>query len=220
MIGFMPERQPPRHHLHLEQTPLERARLWVEIAAFIAAGAWAIYTFVFQTRIAPLFLPPHENISMNTQRVAETPANYLERVEVTIRNDGDVDIDTAALVITVFGATAGKDLALDSSATKHTMAYRQMPDSAWTPVGAYGMLLNGAVGGAPRHLIMRPGDTVPLQQLIVVPRKYRVLEVKIQTIYDRYPISQRVPARLYNENGAVILKSKGFGVDLEAYSGV
>ena len=85
---------------------------------------------------------------MNTQRVAETPANYLERVEVTIRNDGDVDIDTAALVITVFGATAGKDLALDSSATKHTMAYRQMPDSAWTPVGAYGMLLNGAVDGS------------------------------------------------------------------------
>src|SRR5215471_14034803 len=97
---FMPERPPPRH-LRLEQTPLERARLWVEIAAFVAAGAWAIYTFVYQTRIAPLFLPPHEIVSMNAQRLGETPANYLERVDVTLRNDGNVDVDTAALTITV-----------------------------------------------------------------------------------------------------------------------
>lgn len=216
----MPERQPTRHHLHLEQTPLERARLWVEIAAFIAAGAWAIYTFVFQTRIAPLFLPPHENISFNTQRVAETPADYLERVEVTLRNDGNVDIDTAALAISVFGANPGKDLTLDSSATKNLMIYRQIPDNAWKPVGAFGMLLDGAVDGRPRHLIMRPGDTVPFQQLVVVPRKYRVLQLKIHTIYARYPISPRLPAKLRNENGAVTLKSNGAAVDLEAYSGV
>jgi hypothetical protein len=217
----MPERQPTRHHLHLEQTPLERARLWVEIAALIAAGAWAIYTFVFQTRIAPLFLPPHEIISMSAQRVAETPANYLERVEVNLRNDGDVDVDTAAFALTVFGSNAGKDLALDSSATKQLMIYRQVPVSAWTPVGAYGMLLDGAVDGRRgRHLIMRPGDSVPLQQLIVVPRKYRVLLLEIQTVYDRYPISPRITAQLQNENGELILKSKGLGVDLEAYSGV
>jgi hypothetical protein len=69
----MAERPPPRH-LRLEQSPLERARLWVEIAAFLAAGCWAVYTFVYQTRIASLFEPAHEVVTTSAQRIATTPS--------------------------------------------------------------------------------------------------------------------------------------------------
>jgi hypothetical protein len=216
----MAERPPPRH-LRLEQSPLERGRLWVEITAFIAAGAWAIYTFVYQTRIAPLFFPAHEIVSMSAQRVAETPANYLERVDVMLRNDGNVDVDSAAFALTVFGATAGKYLALHSSASKYASVYREIPSGSWTPLGAYGMLLDGAVDGRRgRHLIMRPGDSVPLEQLIVVPRRYRVLLAEVHTIFDRYPINPRIAVTLENKAGAVFLKGKGDSIDLEAYFGV
>jgi hypothetical protein len=40
---------PQRRTFRIEQSPLEKVRLWVEIAAFAAAGCWALYTFVYQT---------------------------------------------------------------------------------------------------------------------------------------------------------------------------
>jgi len=49
--------------LRIEQSPLEKARLLVEIAAFVAAAIWGIYTFVYQTRNAPMLQPAHEIIS-------------------------------------------------------------------------------------------------------------------------------------------------------------
>jgi hypothetical protein len=211
---------PPRH-FRIEQSPLERGRLWVEIAALVAAGCWAVYTFVFQTRIAPLFVPPHEVVSLDAQRLAETPANYLERIEVTLHNDGYVDVDTAALAVAVFGARAGKELALSSTATQSEAAYRQVRKSAWTPLGGYGLLLAGAIAGHPhQHFILRPGDTATEQQLVVVPKAYSVLLVKLETIFDRYPITPRVDVHLQNTNGAISLKSKGISIGRESYFGV
>jgi hypothetical protein len=217
----MQERPAPRHHLRLEQSPLERARLWVEIAAFVAAGCWAVYTFVYQTRIAPLFLPPHERIAIDARRLAETPSNYLERIEVTIYNDGKVDVDTAAVAISVYGAKRGSDLALQSRSAKDEIVSREIPLSSWTPVAGYGMLLDGATNGHPHeHFILRPGDNSSVMRLVVVPRTYNVLYLRFQTIFDRYPITPRIPVRLQNSNGAVTLVSSGVSIDTEAYFGV
>jgi hypothetical protein len=215
----MHERRPPRH-LRLEQSPLERGRLWVEIAAFIAAGAWAVYTFVYQTRIAPLFQPPHEIVAVTAQRLAITPANYLERVEATMRNDGNVDLDTAALAMTVYGAQAGENLVLHSSEDAAQSVSLEVPESAWTPVGAYGLLLDGAIGGRKQHLVLRPGDSVPIQLLVVVPRKYDVLLVEFHTVFDRYPIRPRKAIRLVTHSGAISLKGEGGSIDMESYFGV
>lgn len=215
-----------QHHsarpLRLEQSPLERARLWAEIAAFVAAGCWAVFTLVYQTRIASLFVPAHETASISAQRLSETSSNYLERVEVTMRNDGTIDVDTAALAISVLGIDAGKDLALHSSDRAAQAVYRAIPAASWTPVGGYGLLFAGAMDGNPgRHLILRPGDSAPLERLIVVPRKYRVLAVQFQTIFGRYPISRRVDVQVQNRAGMVRLKvnntNDGFVVDFDAY---
>jgi hypothetical protein len=67
---------------------------------------------------------------------------------------------------------------------------------------------------------MRPGDSVPIEQLVVVPRTYRVLLVDLETIYDRFPVRQRIAVRLKNKAGAVSLKSTGDSIDLQAYFGV
>jgi hypothetical protein len=214
------ERPPPRH-LRLEQSPLERARLWVEIAAFVAAGCWAVYTFVYQTRIAPLFFPPHERIAIDARRVAETRSNYLERIEVTIYNDGNVDIDTAAVAMGLFGANPGADLALRSRSTTDEVATREIPLRSWTPVGGYGMLLDGAVNGHPHeHFLLRPGDNAPITRLFVVPRRYQALYLRFQTIFDRYPVRPRVKVTLQNTGGAITLNADAVSIDTEAYFGV
>jgi hypothetical protein len=190
----------------------------VEIAAFVAAGCWAVYTFVYQTRIAPLFQPAHETASINAQRIGETASNYLERVTVTLRNDGNVDVDTAALATSVLGLEGGKDTVLHSHLVGAEALYRQIPLSSWTAVGGYGQLFAGAIDGPRgRHLIMRAGDVVPLERLFVVPRKYRVLAIQFQTVVDRYPINPPLPIRLGNDHGVVTLKSNDISISFDAF---
>ncbi len=93
------------------------------------------------------------------------------------------------------------------------------PPRSWTPVGAYGMALDGAVNGHPHeHFILRPGDNSPIAGLVVVPRAYDVLYVRFQTIFDRYPISRRIPVQLQDTKGAVTLIHSGVSIDTEAYS--
>jgi hypothetical protein len=215
----MTERPPPRH-LRIEQSPLERVRLWVEIAALFAAGCWAVYTFVYQTRIAPLFLPPHEIVTTSAQRVGETPENYLERIDVTLHNDGNVETDAAAFAVTVFGTSAENGLRLHSSAVLPEMTYREIPENAWTPLGAHGLLLAGAVGGKNLHEVLGPGDSIPLQWLVVVPRKYRVMLVRFQMSFGRFPIRPPVKAQLQDDGGALTLKGRGNFMDNETYFGV
>lgn len=41
--------------LHSVPTIAEQARISVEIVAILAAGLWALYTFVYEQRIKPLF---------------------------------------------------------------------------------------------------------------------------------------------------------------------
>jgi hypothetical protein len=192
----------------------------VEIAAFVAAGYWAVYTFVYQTRIAPLFQPAHEIVSINAQRLATTPANYLERVDVVIHNDGTVDVDNAAMAIAVFAAQAEKNVALQSSTSSAEVAYRQIPDGSWKPVGGYAKLLDGAIHGADQHFRLLPGDSATVERVIVVPRSYQVLYVRFQTVFGRFPIRPRVNVRLAAVNGAVTLKGEHISIETESFFGV
>lgn len=82
------------------------------------------------------------------------------------------------------------------------------------------MLLDGAIiGRRGQHFVMRPGDSVPYEHVIVVPRKYHVLGADFQTIYDRFPIEPRIDVMLRSENGAVVLASDRLSIELEAYFG-
>jgi hypothetical protein len=72
---------------------------------------------------------------------------------------------------------------------------------------------------------LRPGDSVPIQQLIVVPRRYDALLLQVHLLFHRFPNSGRVNVELQNKDGAVSLKSEDsspgyFGIDLESYFGV
>lgn len=213
-------RRPAHRPLRLEQSPLERARLWVEIFAFLAAGCWAIYTFVYQTKIAPSFLPPHEIVSVDVQRVAQLPLDSVERLNVTIRNNGSVDVDTAALTMNVFGAKP-LDFANLSSTVRPTGAeYRGVLEKSWKVLYSEGALMDGAISGRRhQHLILRPGDSVSLQSIALVPHGYRVLRVHFETIFDRYPISPRIDVTLVHKNDLIVLKGGG-EISFDSYFGV
>lgn len=217
------ESQQPRAHrpLRIEQSLLERLRLWVEILALLAAGCWAIYTFLYETKIAPLLLPPHELISLNVQRVAQLPTGYVERVDVTLHNDGLVDVDTAAFAEDVYAASFTAFSHLVSPVGVNAMEYRYLPLRSWDVVQASGTLFDGAIlGKRGIHSILHPGDSITLQSLAVVSRRYQVLRVSIQTTYDRYPIEPRIDVKLANKHGAVSLKADYVSTGFVEYFGV
>jgi hypothetical protein len=143
-------------------------------------------------------------------------------LDVTLHNDGNVDVDTAALTISVFGAK-GPKLALRSTVTPTEIDYRAIPESAWTTLASSGRLLDGAVGGHRReHILLRPGDSFPLPRLIVVPRGYDILWVHFSTVFGRYPIAPRIAVSLQQNarDGVVTLKSNSVTIDLSSYFGV
>lgn len=191
----------------LEQSPLEKVRLWVEILAFAAAGCWAIYTFVYQTQIAPAFIPAHEVFDISVQRLATTPSGTIQRVQLTVRNDGTVDVDSAALAVNVYG-TAAPAVRWVTIATPNSVALHAANSDLWGVLQSYGRLLDGAVDGQPHnHLLLRPGDSFNLPLLVAVPRDDHLLLVSVDTSYERYPIpTHSVDVRLVRGvNGRVNL---------------
>lgn len=200
------EKEPPnRRALRIEQSPLEKVRLWVEILAFAAAGCWAIYTFIYQTQIAPAFVPAHEVFSVSVQRLASTASGSIQRVQLTIRNDGTVDVDSAALAVNVY-AMAASGLHWQTTASPTSFMLHDPNEQSWSLLQAYGRLFDSAIGGQHNnHFLLRPGDSADIVFLATVPREDHIVLVEVDTTFDRYPIrTNSIAVRMVRRtNGAV-----------------
>jgi hypothetical protein len=75
----------------------------VEIVAIIAAGIWAFYTFIYETRILPAFTEPQANISETFEKVSEHNGLIGVRLVTTIKNVGTVRTNFLAFFVTVGG---------------------------------------------------------------------------------------------------------------------
>jgi hypothetical protein len=209
-----------RPPIRIEHSPLERARLWIEIIAFGAAGCWAIYTFLYQTRIAPALLPAHENFSFKVERLASTASGSVAQVRLTIKNDGTVDVDTAALALNVYGASAN-GLRWGTIGTPTRVILRE-PVGGWKTLQAVGFLEAGAVGGKPgSHFLLRPGDSLDISVPLVVPSGDHLLRVYMNTTYARYPIQPPVLVRLVRApDGTVDLSGNYPSTAFDSYFGI
>jgi hypothetical protein len=176
----------------------------VEIAAFVAAGIWGVYTFVYQTHIAPLFETAHETITGDVTRIGTTPAAYIERVTVTIRNNGQVPVDTAGMAFNLYGL---RDVHQAPAAIKRpngvVIAEQSTTPDSWTLLGSYADLRASVQTGDPgSHVILNPDDSARIEFLAVAPRgRYTALKLSTDTIYVRYPFTTKIPVTLVRDAG-------------------
>jgi hypothetical protein len=212
---------PQRRTFRIEQSPLEKVRLWVEIIAFAAAGCWALYTFVYQTRIAPAFVPAHEVFSVSAQRLVSTASGSIQRVQLTIRNDGTVDVDTAALAVNVFG-TPASGLRWQTISSGHLISLHDPKLESLRVLQSYGRLFDGAVDGQRDNtVLLHPGDSFDYQFLVNVPREDHLLLVGVNTVYARYPIRPRIAVQLARRsNGAIDFTGTYENINFVHYFGV
>lgn len=60
----------------------------VEVLAILAAGAWAIYTFIYEQRILPAKEPPSVLLTGSLQRLAERDGMVQMKITAKLRNTG------------------------------------------------------------------------------------------------------------------------------------
>jgi hypothetical protein len=75
----------------------------VEVVAIIAAGIWALYTFVYVERIKPAGEPPSVVLTGSLHRLGERNGLVQMEYQATLRNTGQTRVNVIAVAFTVNG---------------------------------------------------------------------------------------------------------------------
>jgi len=75
----------------------------VQTVAIIGAGAWGVYTFIYEARIAPGLAPPSVSVTSALERVGRKDGLVAIRSTVTRRNVGQAEVRVLGLTYNVIG---------------------------------------------------------------------------------------------------------------------
>ena len=189
---------PRELQVHSVQTRSEKLRTWVEVVAIVAAGIWALYTFVYEQRIKPLGEAPSFSVPTTVDQGPTVNGVVFLTVRKTIQNTGNVPLDLAAEAISVYGER------LSSRTTaSHSKVGAQAEisnDVARTPVAliySRVKLRSAAAGGNATDFVVPPHSSGEEAYLIAVPaRAYPVIMVMRKDYIFRPPQSEKLQVRI------------------------
>ena len=75
----------------------------VQTPAIGLAGAWGVYTFVYEAKIAPGLAPPSVSVTSRLERVGERDGMVAIRSTVTRTNVGQAEVRVLGLTYNVVG---------------------------------------------------------------------------------------------------------------------
>ncbi|HXM07288.1 MAG TPA: hypothetical protein VN936_07480, partial [Candidatus Acidoferrum sp.] len=90
-------------HVHSVPTRAEQVRTAVEIIAILAAGLWALYTFVYEQRIKPLSEPAEFSVPTTVTQGPTVNGVVFLKIHKRLENTGNVPIDIAAEAVDIYG---------------------------------------------------------------------------------------------------------------------
>lgn len=206
-----------------DQTPrsrrsdrLERANALVQTLAILAAGAWAVYTFIYEARIKPALEPPAVSVTTSLVRAGERDRHVAIRSTVTRKNVGQTGVRVLGLVYNVTGVRVRID-----AAPSGTPAGERAPADRTTTARAYGFtgpgeailregrLFAGATeaGGEPSDL--NPGESVSRDLIVYADRdRFDFVRFEVSLVYTK---GDEPPVLLTFEtgpDGTLTLKAK------------
>jgi hypothetical protein len=187
-------------HVHSVPTRAEQVRTAVEIIAILAAGLWALYTFVYEQRIKPLSEPAEFSVPTTVTQGPTVNGVVFLTIHKRLENTGNVPIDIAAEALNVYG-----EKILNSSKrvqlVKTPYAFELRADVPRRPVALLFSKINlrsGAVGGNLKtSFYLPPHSSAEEVFLLAVPaRTYPVVMVTRVDYIRKAPINPRVPVRI------------------------
>ena len=186
--------------VHSVPTRAEQIRIIVEIVAIVAAGLWALYTFVYVQRIKPLSEAPEFSVGVTVDQGATINGGVFLTIRKRLENTGNVPIDVAAEALSVYGERIVSRLRRIVRVETPTRAEvsADVPRKSVAVLFSIARLRSGAVGGNPRVSFYVPAHSTDEQVfLVAVPAKlYPVVRVARIDFIEKAPIAPKIPVRI------------------------
>lgn len=187
-------------HVHSVPTRAEQVRMAVEVLAILAAGIWALYTFVYEQRIKPLSEPAEFSVPTSVTQGPTVNGVVFLTIHKRLENTGDVPIDVAAEALDVYGekitASSARVQRMESRVMAQVKA--DVPRKPVALLFSVAKLRNGAVGGNPNTAFyLSPHSAAEQVFLVAVPAHVypAVLVTRIDYI-RKAPINPKIPVHI------------------------
>jgi hypothetical protein len=182
--------------------------------AIIGAGAWGVYTFIYEARIKPSLEPPAVSVTTRLEKAGERDNRFAIRSTVTRKNVGQTGVRVLGLVYNVIGVRAR----FNDSPTEITRGERERSgrvtaardytlDEPGTVILHQGRLFSGAGGDDAEPSDLNPGEAVSRDLIFYVDRtKYDFLRFEVGLAYTKdgdLPVGLRFEV---NMKGVLTLK--------------
>ncbi|MBV8344469.1 MAG: hypothetical protein JO190_05675 [Candidatus Eremiobacteraeota bacterium] len=186
--------------VHSVPTRAEQVRTAVEIVAIVAAGLWALYTFVYEQRIKPLAEAPSFSVPTIVEQERAPDGVVFLTIRRRLQNTGNVSIDVAAEALSVYGeriASRVNRVTRSETPTEKIVS----ADVARKPVAllfSIVKLRSGAVGGNPNTSFYLPAHSSAEEDyLVTVPaHSYPIVLIVRRDYIRKAPIVPKVPVRI------------------------
>jgi hypothetical protein len=166
---------------------LEQWRHAVEIAAFVAAGLWAFYVFVYEQRLKPLSEPPVLESTIQVQPQPLRNENTLLTVTLVLKNIGSPTVKVDGTIVNVYGVRYGH-LPDGHVERSHVPGFGVFARSQ--PVAERRLLASLLFGpeppGGKRTILIDPGDDVVYYpHTVIASDRYDAVFVDFAYCYQR-----------------------------------
>lgn len=191
-----------------EQTDLNQSRRWrfdaeaanniVQTIAIVAAGAWAVYTFIYQAKIAPAQEPPSLSVTSTVAEVGHKAGQVAIRSTVTRTNVGHTGVRLLALTYNVIGKKVkfadkiwlGQEPALELSHANLVTAARYYEEPEQQVILRHGLLFKGAArvsgGMEVPESVLKPGESISRDMIFYANRdQFDFIRFQVQLTYAK-----------------------------------
>jgi len=206
--------EPRQLHVHSVPTRSENWRTIVEIVAIMAAGLWALYTFVYEQRIKPLSEQASFAVPTDISQGPTIHGVAFLTIHKRLINTGDVPIDIAAESLSVYGETVAS--AVQGPTTENGPSYHRtmrydVPRHIEKVLYSVAGLREGAIGGNPHaNFVVPPHSSNNEDYLIAVPvKEFPVIRIRREDYVRKSPVVPKVDVRIVQSSlGGYTLSSK------------
>lgn len=191
---------------------VDRINTLVQTLAIIGAGAWGVYTFIYEARIKPGLEPAAVSVTTVLVRAGERDDHVAIRSTMTRKNVGQTGVRILGLAYTVTGIRAqfGDNAAalLDRlDGQKRVAAARDyVLTEPGTVILRQGVLFAGATQEEAEPSDLNPGESVSRDLIVYADRtRYDFVRFAVHLAYTRED-DPPVRIRFATEDGLLVLK--------------
>jgi hypothetical protein len=167
----------------------------VQTLAIVLAGAWAVYTFVYEAKIAPGLAPPSVSVTSTLERVGQRGDLVAIRSTVTRTNVGQAEVRVLGLTYNIVGvrmrfgeepaAAGAMPRVLPGSSTIAQARYYDEP-AGGEVILRHGVLFEGATALPSEPSALNPGEAVSRDLIFYAdPTRFDSIRFLIELSYAK-----------------------------------